>query len=267
MILVLLLAALTAADPPASAPVEDPRAVLRRALFDFSQGEYALVVRQLEPLVDPPRLTEEEDLVLARKALGTVYFLVDDKLRAREQFELLLFLDPDAVLDPYSTAPPVMRFFGEVKATAARNARESRRIHLERRRLFEAPRLFERTTIKLNPLLCFLPFGVGQFQNDDLGYGLMFLAIDVLALAANVVGYVFGQLLADPQGQIKARDAGKRTAWMVVQYAGLAGFVAGWTAGAVHARLRFRPFVALERELPRASLAPPAFGVSLTSRF
>ena len=246
---------------------EDPQVSFRRALFDFTQGDYKAAAARLERLLDPVQLDNEDDLVEARKTLGTMYFLLGDEAKARVQFELALLIRKDTQLDLYATAPPVLRFFDEIKAEVEQKSAEVERIYAHRKTRFEAPRYIERDRIKHIEFLTYLPFGIGQFQNGHIGMGILFLTIDVVALAANVLGYIMGQLLADRTGIIAPRDAWKRDVWLAVQYSGLGTFIAGWAAGAVHARLFFQPVVTIEKDRGKGSSLPSSTDVSVGLRF
>jgi tetratricopeptide (TPR) repeat protein len=255
-VLATLLLSADAAPLPADNPAAESR--LRRALYYFNQGDYAAIVAMMEPLLDPPRFADEDELVLARKMLGTVYFLLDAPDRARRQFKLLLVIRPDATLDPYSTAPPVLRFFADVKREIGEEAAEVQRAFAERKAHFEAPRTFEKTNLKRNELLCYFPFGVGQFYNGDTKLGALFLGLEAMFLAANVLGYVFHALLADPNGviHVAANDPTKlleRDALLAIQYVGLGGFAATWIGGAVQARINFKPIVTTVQEQPHVT--------------
>jgi tetratricopeptide (TPR) repeat protein len=264
----LVTALLCAANAAfAEAPVDDPQVSLRRALFDYTQGDYKAAAARLEKLLEPVQIENEDDLIEARKTLGTLYYLLGEEQKARAQFELALLIRPAAQLDLYSTAPPVLRFFDEVKAEVAKKSEEVDRIYGQRKAHFEAPRYIERDKIKHIELLCYLPFGAGQFQNGQLGLGIMFLTLDVVMLAANILGYVMHALLADKNGIIAPSKAGQRDAWLSVQYAGLAGFAGGWIAGAIHARLFFQPVVTIEHDRGKSASAPSGAELQLGLRF
>jgi len=257
----MLVALLMSADvvPASPLPADNPAAEsrLRRALYYFNQGEYAAIAPMIEPLLDPPRFETEDELVLARKMLGTVYFLLDDPEHARLQFQLMLLIRPDAALDPYSTAPPVLRFFADVKREVRDASTEVQRAFAARKAHYEAPRTFEKTNLKRSEWLCYFPFGVGQFYNGENGMGVLFLSLEVVMLTANILGYVLHALLADPYGVIHtASDPKKgpeRNALLAIQYVGLGGFVATWVGGAVQARLAFKPIITDVREQPKVT--------------
>ncbi len=258
----LLLTAFFYAAAPAWGTEEDPAVSFRRALFDFTQGDYKPAIVRLEKLLDPIRLDAEDDVIEARKTLGTMYFLLGEEDKARAQFELALLIRRDTQLDLYATAPPVLRFFDEIKLEMEQKAVEVDRVYKLRRIRFEAPRYIERDRIKHIELLCYLPFGIGQFQNGQIGMGILFLTLDVVALAVNILGYVFGQLLADDTGIIAPKDLAARNGFLAMQYTGLGVFGAGWIAGAIHARVNFQPVVTVERERGQTG-SQPASGLNL----
>ncbi len=254
-----LAAGRAAADGPSSLESladEDPQVLFRRALYDFSQGDYGGARTRLEAVLDPPRLKNEDDLLEARKTLGILYFLRSEEKRAREQFELVFLVKPDAQLDVYSTAPPVLRFFDLVRAETRLKSQEFAHVLELRKRGFEAPRIIERRQIRHVELLAFMPFGIGQFQNGHTLAGVVLLCAEVLALGANVLGYIMGQLLGKDTGTISRSQEDLRYAWMAVQYAGLGAFVLTWAAGAIHARLHFQPVVTIDRDITPGTGGP-----------
>ena len=48
----------------------------------------------LRKVTEPPQLKSREDLIVARQYLGACYHLMDDKVKAKAQFSMLLALDP-----------------------------------------------------------------------------------------------------------------------------------------------------------------------------
>ena len=275
--MIVLLALLLAATEPSSEPVpgavqggsSQPEVALRQGLFAFGQGEYAKALEILKPLAGPPPLLgKESDLADLRKTLGVLLFIADQKGEARAQFELWLLMDHRAALDPYSTAPWLLKFFEDIKQSIAPNAEEVARLQQERQRHYEAPRLYEKTLQPKLEFLCYLPFGVGQFQNGDLELGVLFLGLELAMLAVNIAGYVYGQLIAEPDGRILSTASNRRRHLeaLVLQYAGLGAFVTTWAAGAIHARVRFRPWVVREQKGPIIA-DPQSFGMMFEAQF
>lgn len=246
-----------------------PEIALRRGLFSYGQGEYQKALATLEPLAGPPpQLTREADLADLRRTLGILLFIADRKNEAREQFEWWLLMDASAELDPYSTAPTLLTFFNDIKKNLGPTTAEMARLQKERQRNYEAPRLYERTLQPKLEFLCYLPFGIGQFQNGEVGMGLLFLGLEVAFLAVNIAGYVYGQLIAEPDGRILSTTSNRRkfTEALVLQYVGLGSFVTTWTIGAIHARVRFRPWVVREQKGPIIA-DPQTFGMMLEAQF
>jgi hypothetical protein len=264
----LILCLLLGSDPASLESVtdEDPQITFRRALYDFSQGNYGAARARLEALLNPPQLASEEDLIEARKTLGTLYFLKGEERKAREQFELVLLVKYDAELDIYATAPPVLRFFDLVRAETRTKSSEVVHIFELRKNRFEAPRIIERRQIKHNEILAFLPFGIGQFQNGNIGLGFVFLSAEVLMIAANVLGYIAGQELAK-NGIVPRALLETHNAWLAVQYSGLGAFAALWAAGAIHARINFKPIVTVDHDITPDRAKKMTVGMQLSIPF
>jgi tetratricopeptide (TPR) repeat protein len=267
MCLLFLLVALTQEGDLENLAEEDPQILFRRALYDFSQGDYVATRARLEALLTPSsRLNKEEDELEARKTLGTLYFLRGEEKRAREQFELVLLLKNDMELDIYSTAPPVLRFFDLVRAETRVKANEVVHVFQMRRNAFEAPRVIERRLVRHSAALSYLPFGVGQFQNGQIGMGALFLVLEAVMLTANVAGYIAGQLLGD-NGVIQRSQATARDALLAVQYGGLGAFLTTWVIGAIHARAHFQPIVTLDRDITPEKKKRTEVGVRFSLAF
>lgn len=255
------------------AGASQPEIALRRGLFAYSQGDYDRALGLLLPLSNAlqdqrPGLKRETDIADLRRTLGALFFIADRKQQSQQEFELWLLMDENAELDPYSTAPKLLAFFAQIKSDFAAESREAARLHRERKRLFEAPRIYEKVLQPKLEFLCYLPFGIGQFQNGDVGMGVLFLGLEVALLALNISGYIYGQLLAEPDGRILSTATNRRryNEALVMQYVGLGGFVTSWAVGAVHARLRFRPFVVQEEKGPIIADGP-TLGMVLEATF
>ena len=173
-----------------------PYASFQRAQDAWSRGEYAEVVRLLEPLVGgtiPSRAIRGDRVLVreARKYLGAAYVLTGERSRGAAQFEALLRAEGDELEDYDLEAAifpsEVLALFGAVRRRLLRERRaelEAQRARQEaaeaRRRaaLLDLVALAERDEVEIahDPALAWLPFGVGQFQNGNEGLG-WFMAV------------------------------------------------------------------------------------------
>jgi hypothetical protein len=80
--------------------------------------------------------------------------------------------------------------------------RAAQRAELERRRTerlaqLEAMAAEEKTVIYRSRWLAAVPFGVGQFQNGDVGLGVFFAASEVLTIASGVTSFIIADNVPD----------------------------------------------------------------------
>ncbi len=197
-----LAAPLAYAQPRADAPVAtaarpaDPERELADAENSYLYGDYPRVVRKLTPLVEPDvLLVSATDQAQAYELLGLAHFFLDQRELARKYFERLIKFRPDYELNPVLVPPPVVAFYGELHETLADEIKR-RRDELRRQEEAEQERRRLASTIvyerRLNSrFVASMPFGMGQFQNEDPGLGALFLGTELLA-----TGLSFGFYLA-----------------------------------------------------------------------
>jgi hypothetical protein len=156
----------------------------------FLRGEYERAVGIIHPLVYPElRLESEAEALQAHRMLGVSYLFENKPADARAEFRKLLELSPDFRFDPLLDPPRVVEFFnaivheqqaqlGDISARLKKREEELNRHNgqiLERR--------MEHRSYAVN----FLPFGAGQFQNQQRSKGWLFLGVEA-GLAAISVG-------------------------------------------------------------------------------
>ncbi len=191
------LALLLLATAPSRA---DDMADLQLARNAYHAGEYALAARRFEDLVtrEPPAATTIRTEAL--QYLGASRLYLGDTERARAAFEQLLILDPrwdvspvifpSAIVDEFTRVRLEMADRLDALDAAAQARREAARADHERRRAALAdallPRYLAIADQERSLHLCFVPLGVGQFQNGHDVKGWVFLGAEVALAAANV---------------------------------------------------------------------------------
>lgn len=202
----------------------------RQAQEAYVRGQFDEVVALLAPLIDGPNIAIRDEIVLqeARKLLGASYILTGDPDGGQRMFEELLRTvrnngSPEALesfaLDPAQYPQPVLDAFARIHTRMVDEMRDEQTTHAreqaearERRReamlslvsmAEEAEHEIERDR---GPTL--VPFGGGQFynENDDLGY--VFLVSEVSLLVANLaLGATFlGVWLDLPNDPVRGRQ-------------------------------------------------------------
>ncbi len=209
---------LLSAGPAAAQPRGSAEAQLVRARDRFDYGDYADAVRIVRRLLDEGRLTSEQQLVEAHRLLGVSLFYAGDEEEARAAFVRLLSIEPDFRLDPFFHPPKLVEFFDAVRAdneALLAPLRDQRRLLEEQRRLEEEARrrlleeeerrrlarrrrqepageadmIVERVISNHTYVVNWLPFGSGQFQNQQPTKGAALATAQIITGAASVLGF------------------------------------------------------------------------------
>jgi hypothetical protein len=239
----LLIFHLALALPAADSPEE----IFKTAIEDFEFGEHAAAVSKLRSILEPIRLANPEDVIVARQYLGACYHLLDDLDGAKKEFSLLLALDPDHRLDPEVFSPAVVQFFEKVRADAGLSMKKEEVVPPPPPPPPPPPVIeTEVQTGRYPAALGLIPFGVGQFFNHHPVRGSIFAVLEVGLLAS--CGVMFGLyssnrsaairdgiametsdgLMFDPGFEEDARELRRfQTAAYVTLWTGVAAVVAG----------------------------------------
>lgn len=203
-ILVMVMFFTLGARAQAASPSEFKRA---RNLFEY--GDYRAAIPLLEAMVLPGKLENEDDAAAAHRMLAVAYFQTGKKAEAAREFKSLLYLNPDAVLDPFLTPPDVVEYFDSVKADMAdrlpqlREMREQEKKQRERTkeeaeaRAKPAPAVAQVLVRKVRvvPLLAFfVPGGVPQFMMNHPIRGTLALLVLAGAPLPSLVFFLAARL-------------------------------------------------------------------------
>ncbi|MFA6035304.1 MAG: hypothetical protein WC889_20575, partial [Myxococcota bacterium] len=94
---------------------DDSAIRLKHGVYAYEHGDYAEAVETLGSVLNPVKLTSEDDIITARKYLGASYYFAQKKNEAAEEFKKLLLLRPDYNLDAFLFPPPMVLFFDEIR--------------------------------------------------------------------------------------------------------------------------------------------------------
>lgn len=236
----LALVALFLAQPQNGTGVTDE---LRRAKNEYSYGSYDDAAKRLHGLLYPMRLTSDEQVIEARKYLALSYYLLDQTGPMGEEFEKLLYLDPDYQLDPFTVAPAVIEVFEQVRARLKPQLDVIRQRKTDESLASGGPRrIIEQRIVEKSELALWMPFGLGQLENGDRALGIFFAVVEAALLAGNVAAYLY--LTYGLGDDYPTSDANFVRGVTITQYASLGLFLGVWAVGAVHAQLNFVPEVA-----------------------
>ncbi|MCK6544338.1 hypothetical protein L6R52_00565 [Myxococcota bacterium] len=233
-----------------SAPTSTPEATFKSAIEDFEFGEHASAAAKLRTILEPPKLSSKEDLIVARQYLGACYHLLDEKEKAKAQFSLLLALDPKHKLDPEVFSPAVVAFFEQVRDEAGfslegeSSGRSAGELPPKKKRLAEgdartpgdgAGDVTKKGEPKLDVVrpaphappaaLALIPFGVGQFANRHPVKGALFAAGEVGLFTTAALTYVMFEGLKRPDGLFEEADQSRaeslQTVYLTTFWAGI----------------------------------------------
>lgn len=265
--------------PLAGEPQLNDAAELARVVSLYEAGKYGECADSLHRLLssDGPRPLHEPDVIESARIYHAACLigsgqnrLADEPLRAaiRQNPQMK---SPDSLLFP----PPVIDRFLRVRESmfdVIRKAEDERvrraqelarqqeeRARRERVRVAGLERLAQQETV-INPKtrwLALVPFGVGQFQNDEKPLGYLFLTSEILLAATTLTTLgvethlVLATSRADktPQQSINATTQNWQTALEVSSYAWLGVSV----IGIIQAQLAFVPE---QRQIRKRALPP-----------
>jgi tetratricopeptide (TPR) repeat protein len=257
-----------ALTPPSTDPT-DVEAVLRRAKNEYAYGNYEPAAEMLRGLLYPIRLSNDEQVIETRKYLALSYFLLGKFVAASEEFGKLLYLSPDFQLDPYTVPPPIIELLELVRTQrrpeldAIRQRKSDEKAQVAAQRGFV--RHVEQTMFERSELGTLLPFGVGQFQNGEYGWGTVFAAGELALVGINIACYLVATSYGPTYSTTRERSI--VDALTVGQYASLALFGITWSLGVYQARLSFQPVVTGPRIVHDEPVAPHGGALNLQLRF
>ena len=228
---------LTGTPPAGEAISPDQR--FKRGKNLFAYRDCPGTIAAIAELAVPGQLADERDQAEVHRMLGVCHALVDTpehKREAAREFSSLLSIDPDYQLDPFEVPPNVVEIF-ETQKTAMKLRLDEIRRARERARednFDDGGVLVERTTsVRVTPLpVAFVPFGLAQVANGDLGWAAGFGAVQGVGLVLNIVGF-WGSLVVqdgDRDGFTK-EEVDLERPFLIAQDVGLVMLVLGYVVG------------------------------------
>jgi hypothetical protein len=262
----------------AANPALNPQQALETGRFAYERGNYGEAVDTVYPLLYPSvELRNEEAVIEAHRLLTLSYLFMKKTGEAEQEAAALLALRPDYEPDPVIDPPAAVSFFHAIKKKQddrLREIRERQKEEDERARREEekkkaearakAERVYvERVVVKNYRVIGFIPFGAGQFQNRQIGYGIGF-AVSEAVLGAAWIALTVTINQKYPGGAVPVSST-DRHEHDVANY--LSGFQLGTAAafwavvawGIIDAQVKFVPERIIEtRELHGPPSPPPA---------
>jgi len=251
---------------------------------NYDKQNYTKAARGLESLVGGavPRAANPVVRLEARKYLGATYLFLGKKEAAREQFRSLLEEDPEYAIDPVAFPEAVVQTFQEVQEEVAaeralQDALDAARQQRERseevedlirqqQRIAALEELAASETVeKVNSRwIAALPFGIGQFQNQDRKLGIMFAVTESAFLAASIATFIGHNSLRDENPAPSEIERAQRVerALRIGNWVSVGALLSFYIAGTVEAEVRFKPVIqsTRKRELPEGVESPQTTG-------
>jgi len=294
--LLLALCLICAPQKPASAA--DTDAELKRASDSFQYGNYADAATIVEARFKSGRLTTDQDLIEAYRVLGLSYYYLGRIDDARSQILRLLSVDPNYVLDPFFHPPKLVEFFDQVRADneslltplreqrARQEADKARAEALREKLLDEETRRQAREELEKrrplppervelhSPLINWLPFGAGQYQNGQKLKGGFITAGAILSGGASTLSFLIianlkrceplliqGASLGQPDQSgvrcgVPAESQSLAQGLVTLKWSAGLAFFAIYIYGVIDAHLFFEPELRLRPQASPAAAAP-----------
>lgn len=218
--------------------------LLQRGENLLEYGDYPSMVKMLEQALAMEKF-QGEQLLRVHRLLGIGYFILHNKSKSGEHFLRLLTQAPDTQLDPLYVPPIIIDYFKKI--------REDNKSMLDAilAKQQEVPeKLPTAMAVKrYNPYFVnFIPFGAGQFQNEQPTKGALFLSSEVLTLGFNIAGYFATLGLQSGDGYYSAGNAERAREWRIVQYVSLGALAALMVGGIIDAVLNHKEYTILSIE-------------------
>lgn len=297
--LVAVVVAVVALAATGSARAADGAAMLEAGVTAYEAENFDLCIERFHDMVVPG--AKNELVAGPLRVRGRMYYAAcllakKQDSAADQQMEQLIREDPrfrpDRAAFPLRVLDRFNEVLGRMKAEieriererlAAEEAERKRREELRRRedeRRAEIERMAAQETVmrQNSRWVAMVPFGAGQFQNQQTGLGWALLGGQAALALTSAVAYLFEyQIVRDyRQGVTVREDAVRKQDQAVlvnrIAFGALLGVAAG---GVLHAQLTFVPEVREMRErplpppvvMPTAEMLPGGALLGVTGRF
>ncbi|MCU0691576.1 MAG: hypothetical protein MUF54_09255 [Polyangiaceae bacterium] len=270
------------------AALADDYAEFEKARNPYSAGRYDVAAERFAELLDPgaDNALRDPNLIERARTYRAASLIALGSLNdADAEIERVLRTNPNAFPDPVVFPTQVLDRFTDVrtrirdeleakareKAEKERGERERERAAKahEQARVAELERLARQQVrvVENSRWISLVPFGVGQFQNDQDGLGWAFFSVQAALATTTIVTAGIHQSLQSrgTEPNIDKHDLNARSATMqTINNAAWIGWALATVGGVVHAQLTFVPEKreVRQRELPERLRAQPSLAVA-----
>lgn len=232
----------------------------------YLYGAYSLTVACLEPLITPDLLiSNPEELALGYEYLALAHFYLERLPQAEGLFKSLIFFRPSYELDPVRVPPDAVTFYARLRDALAGELKE-RQVALDEQRAREAEALRSQMSREViieqrvnSRFVALLPFGIGQFQNQDPVAGYTFMISEGLLAAASAALFWSIESMRLPNGRFARQDLSAARDLQTAQVLTGGGALGLMVGGVIHALIFYEPMRPTRRfERPLSAPPPPS---------
>ena len=219
---------------PSVGAEETLEAKLQAATRAFEMQDYDRAIERLRPLIAAEVIEDPNNLRQSLERLGASYWFTGAVDAARLTFGTLLKMVPDHPLDPLYYPQELIGFFeaekqrlkdlGFIGSTAVAPPKARPKMTLVKT-------VTERTMPTIGYLM---PFGVGQFANQESGKGALLAVLQGIGIATNIAAWIAVEAMKQPGTNLVASgDAGRVEVMEILWWIGSSLFVGSYTYGVI----------------------------------
>ncbi len=213
----------------------------------YLYGSYPQCIEILSSILIPNSLIVDIDQRIdAYRYLGLSLYYLKNLEQSQSVFEKLLFLKPDYELDPVETPQEAISFLDKIKKELQTQLIERQKILEEERKKEEEKKkkinaISTEYEFQINSrFVALLPFGIGQYQNDDDVMGTTFLASEFITSAISVFAFIQVESLRQSDGKFSPIQFEQAQVYQNMQLISAYSTLALMLTGSIHALLTFK---------------------------
>jgi len=269
LLLAILGSCTLAAVMPARAFAQCPdtatmQSDIARAESAYVRRQYLEVLRHLRPLLAPQNCLPLEQEIEALLLVGVAQHELGDLHAAQATLLDMLRLDPDFVAGAVIDIPTsLITFIDDIQM---QHAEELRQIRIAKGRIqgVVVETLYVVVEETENQFwINFVPFGAGQFQNEDWAWGITFLSLQLAAIGVSALGASMVEVVRGDTFTFTPAERRAAVAWQQVQIGGAIAFAALYLGGSLHGVYHYEP--RRRNVLPPQSESPEGIAQATTT--
>jgi hypothetical protein len=208
---------------------------LQSATQAFEMQDYDRAITILRPLIAEEAISDPSDLRLSLERLAASYWFTGAIDAARLTFGSLLKAAPNHPLDPLYYPQELISFFEAEKQRLKKlgfiGGAQQPTGRDPKARMTLVKTVIERPMPTIGYLM---PFGVGQFANNESGKGAILAVLQGIGIATNIAAWITVEAMKQ-QGtnQIATGDAGRAEVMDILWIIGTSLFAGAYTYGVV----------------------------------